>query len=159
MKIMVLIIVFSPSVIETMEGRRTYYHLWAEDSKIGKLRTQDSATAWHTLTHIRRSCASAKHNENDVSLIRFRRGACGSWVVRWLGGAIFVYRCHCHCCCASARMLWEKFRRLKMFRWETWAPHAFSKLNQNVLFACTSNVSHLFFGGNKCHWSSLYASW
>jgi len=88
MKMMVLIIVFSPSVIETMEGRRTYYHLWAEDSKIGKLRTQDSATAWHTLTHIRRSCASAKHNENDVSLIRFRRGACGlgcfgGWVVRF----------------------------------------------------------------------------
>jgi len=88
MKMMVLIIVFSPSVIETMECRRTYYHLWAEDSKIGKLRTQDSATAWHTLTHIRRSCASAKHNENDVSLIRFRRGACGlgwfgGWVVGW----------------------------------------------------------------------------
>jgi len=110
---------------------------------------QHTHTHTHTHTHISRSCASAKHNENDVSLIRFRRGTCAAG---WCD--IRECYCECECECVSARMLWEKFRRLKMFRCETLAPHAPAQPIQPkcaicMHIECMIHIVHTFLSGKE----------
>lgn len=83
-------------------------------ARMAGLELQPQPGLARTHTDISRSCASAKHNENDVSLIRFRRRVCES-----VCECVWLCVYHYHCC-----VLWEKFRRLKMFRWQTSAPHA-----------------------------------